>query len=79
MGLVVSVGRLADLRAHDPEGAEMLAEEPRAVNRVLASNGLPPHTDPEALPPVADRVPPGRSLWPRPRDRSGVSCRKGPG
>src|SRR5262245_47500895 len=62
MGLVVSVGRLADLRVHDPEGAEMLANEFHAVNRVLASNGLPSHTEPEFLPPIGDRVPLGSSM-----------------
>src|SRR5262245_3004386 len=62
MGVVVSVGRLADLRVRDPEGAEMLANELQAVNRVLASNGLTLHTEPEFLPPIRDRVPLGSSM-----------------
>jgi hypothetical protein len=59
MGLAVSVGQLAFLHAHDPEGVEGLREALRAVNRVLAENGLPPHTEPESLPEIEDRVPLG--------------------
>jgi hypothetical protein len=59
MGLAVSVGQLAFLHAHDPEEVESLREAFRAVNRVLTSNGLPPHNEPESLPEIADHVPVG--------------------
>lgn len=59
MGLAVSVGQLAFLHTHDPEGVESLREAFRAVNRLLVSNGLPPHNEPESLPEIADRVPVG--------------------
>jgi hypothetical protein len=57
MGLSVSVGLLAFLKTNDPEGVEGLVASFRAVNRVLASHGLPPHNEPETLAEIVDRVP----------------------
>jgi hypothetical protein len=60
MGLAISVGQLAFLRQDEyPEDVEMFRAELRAVNRVLAANGLPPHVEPESLPTIVDRVPVG--------------------
>jgi len=56
MSLAVSVGQLAFLRIHDPEEVEHFRERLRAVNRVLEANGLPPHSEPEVLPKIKDRV-----------------------
>jgi hypothetical protein len=56
MSLAVSVGLLAYLKSEDPEGAEWLRQELKAVNRILASNRLPAHIEPESLPPILDRV-----------------------
>jgi hypothetical protein len=56
MGLAVSVGQLAFLRIYDPDEVEAFKEDLRGVNRVLASNGLPMHTEPESLPDIEDRV-----------------------
>jgi hypothetical protein len=60
MGLAISVGQLAFLFQHESrEEVEMFREELRAVNRVLALNGLPAHAEPESLPEIEDRVPVG--------------------
>lgn len=57
MGLSVSVGQLAWCLAEgcDEEEIEYARRNIREVNRVLAENGLPPHVEPEALPPFRDR------------------------
>lgn len=49
MGLSVSVGMLADLKANDAEGAAWFRAEVAKVNRVLEANGLPTFTEPETL------------------------------
>ncbi len=46
MGLDVSVGFIADLRANDPEGADAFEEYFSFVGRVLKEAGLPPHVEP---------------------------------
>lgn len=56
MGLAVEVGVLADLIENDPEGADWLRESLDAVNLVLLDNGLPPHREPESLPPLDGRA-----------------------
>src|SRR5688572_505740 len=48
MGLSLEVGILADLKEHDPEGAQQFREEFETLNRFLASEGLPPHHEPES-------------------------------
>lgn len=55
MGLAVGVGVLADLLEHDEEGAGWLRAQIEKLNRVLAKRGLPPHQEPEALPPLEQR------------------------
>ena len=62
MGLDIGIGVLAGLRDDDPDTAEWVRYELEAINRVLASNGLPPHVEPERLPPLPDL--PGLSGWP---------------
>lgn len=57
MGLAVEVGRLADLKANDEEGAAWLGRALGNVNAVLRENGLPAHAEPEALPPLRSRAP----------------------
>ena len=47
MGLAVSVGMLADLLQHDPEGAEWTREAITDLNTVLARHRLPAHVEPE--------------------------------
>jgi len=56
VGLAISIGALADLLEHDPEGAEWFEEDLAAANRVLVSNGLPPHVEPRELPPPRRRA-----------------------
>lgn len=56
MGLAVEVGMLADLVQNDPEGADWLRESFDSVNAVLADNKLPPHREPENLPPLDNRA-----------------------
>lgn len=56
MGLAISIGVLADLLEHDPEGAEWLQEELAVVNKVLAAAGLPPHAEPRELTPPQSRA-----------------------
>jgi hypothetical protein len=57
MGLSISVGRLARFIAEgdDEEAVEYARDGIREINRVLAANGLPPHVEPEELPPFHDR------------------------
>lgn len=56
MGLAVEVGMLADLIQSDPEGADWLRESFDSVNAVLVDNNLPPHHEPESLPPLDSRA-----------------------
>lgn len=55
MGVSVSVGMLADLLYVDEEGASCLRRGFDAVNRVLRAHKLPPHFEPELLPPLRNR------------------------
>jgi hypothetical protein len=55
MGLGIEVGVLANLVTLDPEGADWLRAELRAVNRALAKEGLAPHVEPEQLPLLKSR------------------------
>ena len=57
MGLAIATGVLADLLHSDAEGATELREQLAVVNRVLADNGLPTHTEPTELPPAVRRDP----------------------
>lgn len=50
MGLVVSVGMLGRSR-NEPEYQDWLRGQLREINRVLAAHNLPPHDEPETLPP----------------------------
>ena len=59
MGLAVGVGVLADLNANDEDGAGWLRERLGKVNRVLADNNLPTHTEPKELPALRSRAPIG--------------------
>jgi hypothetical protein len=55
MGLSVSVGVLAwCIREGYAEEAEGYREDFRGINHVLAAHGLPPHIEPEELPPFED-------------------------
>ncbi len=56
MSLAVEVGMLADLLENDPDGAEWLRKSFDLVNEVLAENNLPPHGEPESLPPLDSRA-----------------------
>ena len=56
MGLAVEVGVLADLIVNDEEGAGWLRESLENVNTLLKNNNLPPHTEPENLPPLHSRA-----------------------
>jgi hypothetical protein len=56
MGLSVSVGQLAWSLAQGYEEETAAARaDVREVNRILAEHGLPPHVEPEVLPPFHDR------------------------
>src|SRR5208282_3131287 len=55
MGLSMSIGLLPFFRENDPEAAEPLRKALAEVNRVLRSNGLSPHEEPETLPPLQSR------------------------
>lgn len=46
MGLDVSVGLMADLKANDPEGAGHFSAYLAAIDLVLKEAGLPPHVEP---------------------------------
>ncbi|MBI3822480.1 MAG: hypothetical protein HY289_07350 [Planctomycetes bacterium] len=59
MGLAVQVGQLADLVENDEEGADWFRKVLAGLNAVLAEHKLPPHTEPEKLPPLDDRTPIG--------------------
>lgn len=50
MGLCIEVGILADLRERDEEGCSHYRQMFRALNDLLAGQGLPPHREPEDLP-----------------------------
>ncbi|MEC5385759.1 hypothetical protein VVD49_08490 [Uliginosibacterium sp. H3] len=56
MGLAISVGYLADILEHDPEGAEWFEEGMTAANKLLNAAGLPSHTEPRVLPPLVSRA-----------------------
>ena len=56
MSLAVEVGMLACLNEHDEEGAQWLRESLSRINPVLEENNLPPHTEPEVLPPLNNRA-----------------------
>ncbi|MEX0718718.1 MAG: hypothetical protein WD066_19140 [Planctomycetaceae bacterium] len=55
MGLAVGVGVLADTLENDSDGAQWFRESFESINEVLAENGLPPHQEPETLPPLDSR------------------------
>jgi hypothetical protein len=59
MGLSIGVGSLARCVYRDPESAAYLRIAFAQINRVLAGNGLPPHHEPESLPPIRSRARPG--------------------
>jgi hypothetical protein len=46
VGLALEVGMLADLLVHDEEGANWFREDLAKLNGLLATAGLPPHTEP---------------------------------
>ena len=56
MGLAISVGALCDLLQNDAEGAEWMEQGLAAANRLLGAAGLPLHTEPRSLPPMASRA-----------------------
>src|SRR5262245_64018160 len=56
MSLRISVGDLAFALEHDPGAAEFVRCELAEVNRVLRAGNVPPHVEPETLPPVTDRM-----------------------
>jgi hypothetical protein len=55
MGLAVNVGVLVELAELDQEGLEAYRGYFSAVSDLLAEHGLPPHQEPEKLPPVQGR------------------------
>jgi hypothetical protein len=55
MGLAVEVNVFSDLIDNDPEGVLWLRESFAKVNALLAENGLPPHHEPENMPPLVNR------------------------
>lgn len=56
MGLTMEVGLLADFNEHDPEAADWVREDLKAINKLLAHRGLGPHNEPEVLPEPQWRV-----------------------
>lgn len=56
MGLAISTGYLADLLAHDAEGATWFREQLALVNALLAADGRPPHVEPERPGPARPRA-----------------------
>jgi hypothetical protein len=56
MGLGITVGMLADFVENDEEGASWLRATFQQINEVLAENDLPPHDEPEQLPPLRSRA-----------------------
>jgi hypothetical protein len=73
MGLAISVGVLAGGPDADPEAAAYHRKGLRQVNRLLAASGLPPHEEPESLPPSRTAGSWARSPTPRPPTCSGRS------
>jgi hypothetical protein len=59
MGLGIGVGALASVSGADPEAAEVIRADFAAIATVLQENGLPPHHEPESLPPIRSRAAPG--------------------
>jgi hypothetical protein len=55
MGLAITVGILADLLEHDPEGAELVRGDFDIINEILRQHGLPKHEEPTSLPMLRDR------------------------
>lgn len=55
MGLAVCVGALADLLANDPEGAEWIESDIKAINECLAKDGVDAHVEPRTLPQLESR------------------------
>jgi len=55
MGLSIVVGMMSEVAETDEEAAEQYREEFARLNEVLAEQGLPPHFEPEHLPPLANR------------------------
>jgi hypothetical protein len=61
MGLGIGVGSLAYLiDIGDLESADYLRADFAQINLVLAENELPPHHEPESLPTISSRSPPGQ-------------------
>jgi hypothetical protein len=57
MGLGIGVGSLAELIASgDLESVDVFRAAFAQINQVLAENGLPPHHEPESLPPLRSRA-----------------------
>jgi hypothetical protein len=59
MGLGIDVGALASASGADPETAEVLRADFAVIAKLLQENGLPPHHEPESLPPIRSRAPSG--------------------
>ncbi|MBP6745148.1 hypothetical protein KA344_07925 [bacterium] len=55
MGLAVCVGALADLLENDPEGAEWIESDIKAINECLVKNGVDEHIEPRTLPELESR------------------------
>ena len=55
MGLALSTGYLAELVAHDAEGAGWFRSSLAVVNQLLADEKLPPHVEPEQPGPATAR------------------------
>jgi hypothetical protein len=56
MSLAIEVGQLAYSLKLESEGADWLRKYFEEVNRLLTANGLPPHREPETLPPIRNRA-----------------------
>jgi hypothetical protein len=56
MSLAIEVGQLAYSLKLESEGADWLRKHFEEVNRLLTANGLPPHREPETLPPIRNRA-----------------------
>jgi hypothetical protein len=57
MGLAISVGALADLTQHDPEGAGWLRQQFEIINKLLAQHKLARFDEPETAVVPADEQP----------------------
>jgi hypothetical protein len=55
MGLAVTVGILSEMMQDDPESAEDFQGQFALISDILAARGLPPHAEPEMLPPLDSR------------------------